>query len=202
MEANVGYYLMVKTIDQTGLKYLCKCIDSKDHIKYLGSGKLWRRTLKKHPEYTVSTEVLGWYPDNAALRVAGLQHSNIFNVVESNEWANYIPEIGDGGATVAGRKRIHNKTTLVEMLVPINEAIPGGWLLGGRPRGPRPATVTAKIVAAQSGVTRTLETRAKMSKAWASGSRKPIPKKPCSHCNRLITSPNLTRHETKCKETK
>ena len=201
METNMGYYLMVKTIDQTGLKYLCKCVDDKDHIKYLGSGKLWRRTLKKHPEYTVSTEVLGWYPDNATLRVAGLQHSTMFNVVESSEWANYIPEIGDGGATVAGRKRIHNLATKAEMLIGPVDIIPEGWALGGKAKGPRPSAVTAKIVAAQRGSERSDATKLKMAEAWRLGRRKPISNKACSICGRLISPANLYRHETTCEGT-
>lgn len=107
------YYLMIKEIEQTGLKYLCKRKqhkDPEDHIKYKGSGKLWRRILNAHPEYTVKTTVLGLY-DKADLIKYGYYYSNLYDIVESSEWANLIPEIGDGGQTHKGtHPYIHNET--------------------------------------------------------------------------------------------
>lgn len=96
------YYLMIKTIDQTGMKYLCKRRfypnRPNDHLTYKGSGVLWRRILNKHPNYTISTEVLGLYTKDD-LKKYGRYFSDTFNIVESDEWANLIPELGDGGAT-------------------------------------------------------------------------------------------------------
>jgi hypothetical protein len=107
------YYLMIKEIEQTGLKYLCKrkqYKDCEDYIKYKGSGKLWRRILKAHPEYTVKTTVLGLY-DKDDLVKYGHYYSNLYNIVESSEWANLIPEVGDGGQTHKGtHPYIHNQT--------------------------------------------------------------------------------------------
>lgn len=98
------YYLMIKEIEQTGLKYLCKrkqYADPFDHVKYKGSGKLWRRILSAHPEYTIKTTVLGLY-DKDDLAKYGLHYSNLYNIVESSEWANLMPETGDGGQTHKG----------------------------------------------------------------------------------------------------
>jgi hypothetical protein len=95
------YYLMIKEIEQTGLKYLCKRRKTKnpqDHINYVGSGKLWRRILNAHPEYTIKTTVLGLY-DKTDLAKYGLYYSKMWNIVESKEWANLMPEVGDGGIT-------------------------------------------------------------------------------------------------------
>lgn len=97
------YYLMIKEIEQTGLKYLCKRIEQSylgtdDHLSYKGSGTLWRKILRKHPEYTLKTTVLGLYSSDE-LKVSGAYYSKLWNIVESKEWANLIPEIGDGGVT-------------------------------------------------------------------------------------------------------
>jgi len=101
---------MIKEIEQTGLRYLCKrkqYSDPLDHIKYKGSGKLWRRILNAHPEYTIKTTVLGLY-DKDDLVKYGLYYSNLYNIVESTEWANLIPEAGDGGETHKGTHPFQN----------------------------------------------------------------------------------------------
>lgn len=107
------YYLMIKEIEQTGMKYLCKrkkYNKPDDHLKYAGSGKLWNRILKAHPNYTIKTTVLGLYDKDDLIKY-GLYYSNLFNVVESTEWANLIPEIGDGGPTNTGKRLFKNTVT-------------------------------------------------------------------------------------------
>lgn len=104
---------MIKEIEQTGLKYLCKRKQYKDpfdHINYKGSGKLWRRILNAHPEYTIKTTVLGLY-DRDDLIKYGLYYSNLYNIVESSEWANLMPEVGDGGQTHKGTHPFKHKET-------------------------------------------------------------------------------------------
>lgn len=107
------YYLMIKEIEQTGLKYLCKRKQSRksdDHISYKGSGKLWRRILNAHPEYTIKTTVLGLY-DRDDLYKYGLYYSNLYKIVESDDWANLMPEQGDGGITHANTHPYINEAT-------------------------------------------------------------------------------------------
>lgn len=110
------YYLMIKEIEQTGLKYLCKRIQISytgidDHLSYKGSGTLWRKVLNKHPEYTIKTTVLGLF-DKDELVKQGEYYSKLWNIVESNEWANLIPEKGDGGVTHTGTSPyIHESNT-------------------------------------------------------------------------------------------
>ena len=107
------YYLMIKEIEQTGLKYLCKrkqYKDVTDHLKYKGSGKLWRRTLNVHPEYTIKTTVIGLYDKNDLAKY-GLYYSTLYNIVDSKEWANLMPEVGDGGQTHKGTHPYINTTT-------------------------------------------------------------------------------------------
>lgn len=76
------HYLMVKEIEQTGLKYLCKHAQFNykgvdDHIEYRGSGKLWRRILDAHPEYTLKTEVLGLFNEED-IAVMGRYYSELW----------------------------------------------------------------------------------------------------------------------------
>lgn len=94
------YYLMVKTHNITGLKYLCQTKRKNPH-KYLGSGKYWQSHLNKHGK-SISTEILKECPNKTYLKYWGIYYSNLWNVVESKKWANLRPEDGDGGRTVFG----------------------------------------------------------------------------------------------------
>ena len=91
------YYLMIKTHNITGLKYLCQT-KRKDPIKYLGSGVKWRSHLNKHGK-DISTEILGSYENKEDLISAGIYYSKLWDVVNSNSWANLKLEEGDGGDT-------------------------------------------------------------------------------------------------------
>lgn len=86
--------LYKKTHNITGLKYLGKT--KQDPFKYKGSGVVWTRHIKKHG-YDVTTEILFEAEDNSKIREWGIYYSNLWNVVESKEWANLKPEEGDGG---------------------------------------------------------------------------------------------------------
>lgn len=91
------YYLYVKTHNKTGLKYLGKT--ENDNVeKYQGSGKFWKRHIKKHG-YDVSTEIIGAFDCNNDLRIAGLFWSKKWNIVKNPQWANLKEETGDGGAS-------------------------------------------------------------------------------------------------------
>nr|NDG06052.1 hypothetical protein [Oxalobacteraceae bacterium] len=70
---------------------------SDDPHSYPGSGKVWRRHIEKHG-YDVTTEILLKTDDPEELRDVGMYYSNLWNIVESKEFANLIPEMGDGGA--------------------------------------------------------------------------------------------------------
>lgn len=88
-------YLYVKTHNKTGLKYLGKT-KSKDPHKYPGSGLIWKRHLKKYgKDYT--TEIIKECADLEAVEFWGQYYSNLWNIVESDEWANLKPETGEGG---------------------------------------------------------------------------------------------------------
>lgn len=87
-------YLYVKTHNITGLKYFGKTI--KDPLRYKGSGKYWTNHIHKHG-YNVSTEIIGFYITEEDCINAALKFSQQYNIVESTEWANLIPENGKTG---------------------------------------------------------------------------------------------------------
>jgi len=94
--ASMPIYLYLKTHNTTGFKYLGKTICNDPH-SYQGSGKVWRRHIAKHG-YDVTTEILLETNDPGTLRNLGMYYSNLWNIVESKEFANLVPEMGDGGA--------------------------------------------------------------------------------------------------------
>lgn len=102
-------YLYVKTHNKTGFKYLGKT--TKDPYLYQGSGKHWKRHIQKHGN-DVRTEILLATLDKEELKETGIFFSALWNVVESKDWANLIPESGDGGDTTHSgyvRTDEHNK---------------------------------------------------------------------------------------------
>jgi hypothetical protein len=100
-----GYYLYIKIHNKTGLKYLGQT--TRDPFLYRGSGKYWLAHIKKHG-YDVATEILLYTENKAKLIEEGITYSKKFNIVESNEWANLIEEIGPGGS-FTGKK--HSEET-------------------------------------------------------------------------------------------
>ncbi len=92
------YYLYIKT-SPLGLKYLGKT--TKNPFKYNGSGKLWKRHLKKHnfKSIDIKTEIILETDDEKILIEKGIEFSLKYNVVESKDWANLRIENGDGGDT-------------------------------------------------------------------------------------------------------
>jgi hypothetical protein len=92
----------------TGLKYLGKTNNDDPHT-YTGSGKYWVNHIKKHG-YLVSTEILKECQTPEELKQWGLYYSQLWNIVESDEWANMRPECGDGGTT----SQIQNRPERIE----------------------------------------------------------------------------------------
>lgn len=117
---------MVKTHNETGLKYLCMT-RKKDYINYSGSGKIWVPHLEKHG-YNYSTELLFETKDKEEFRRVALEYSNNFNVVESTCWANLRDEQGDGGDTVSNKMWITNEVE--EKYILKTNLIPFGWRRG------------------------------------------------------------------------
>lgn len=83
---------MVKEHTVTGLKYLCMT-EKESWERYLGSGRYWRNHLRRYGK-TVKTTSL--YCDTNRERFSCVCSflSEYFDVVNSDEWANLIPEDG------------------------------------------------------------------------------------------------------------
>lgn len=90
-------YLLVKTHSTTGLKYLCQTT-RQDYTKYSGSGTYWKRHLKIHGTQH-STEVIKKCVSREEMIQWGNYYSTLWNIVESNDWANLKPEEGNGNTT-------------------------------------------------------------------------------------------------------
>jgi hypothetical protein len=103
-------YLYKKTHRITGLMYLGKTT-SKDPYSYSGSGKYWKRHLSKHG-FDYDTEILKECETADEIKYWGEYYSGLWNVVESENWANLKPESGDGGdAGPEGRRKISEAHT-------------------------------------------------------------------------------------------
>jgi len=118
--------LLIKTHNKTGLKYLCYT-QKEDHNSYHGSGLRWKRHIKKHG-YDVSTFLILETDDFEVLKTKGLEFSKLYDVVDSNEWANMIPESGDGGSSTKNTIWITNGVN--DKIIKNNRKIPEGWTKG------------------------------------------------------------------------
>ena len=83
-------HLYVKRHKTTGLLYFGKTTRN-DPNKYLGSGSYWRRHLKKHGNDVETISIWSFNSLDEASTFA-LRFSSDNNIVESNDWANLIPE--------------------------------------------------------------------------------------------------------------
>ena len=159
---------MVKTHSKTGLKYLCQTKRT-DYEKYLGSGLDWKKHLKEHGN-EVETLLLKECLDDEELRRWGKYYSDLWNVVESKEWANKIPELGTGfWMSQVNIGKVHEKTecTFCGQLIPKN-------------------TITQHSRSCEKNTSR------------VPINTKKHPKEKCSFCNRNIDSYQLEIHENSC----
>lgn len=149
------YYLMVKTHNITGLKYLCQT-SKQDPYSYSGSGVDWKIHLNKFG-YHVSTEILAECHTKKELNKQGRYYSKLWNIVDGQDdygnkiWANRIPETGGGGTP-------SDKT---------KEKLRNGQL--GKPKPPRNPEHTEKIAS---------QARGKSNPKTAAGLRKYFDSKP------------------------
>lgn len=173
-------YLYKKTHNTTGLNYLGKTI-AKDPYSYTGSGVYWRQHLEQHG-YDINTEILRECSTVEELKYWGLYYSKLWNVVESNDWANLIEEAGPGGAWSIGSKRKLSNTKKAELanLTPTQKSerikkscsSTNSWTSERR----------KKISEALTGIKRSAETREKVS--LANSKRTPTDWLKCGDNNR------------------
>lgn len=98
-------YLYVKTHRKTGLKYLGKT--QQDPYKYQGSGVYWTRHIQKYG-YDVETEIIHECETNEEIKEKGIYYSQLWNIVESDKWANLKEESGDGLSSEDMKKKWSN----------------------------------------------------------------------------------------------
>lgn len=112
-------FLYIKQHKVTKLLYLG--ITTRRYVeRYQGSGKRWRNHLRYHGEF-VDTLWYCLFYNYQDLQNAGLLLSNLYNIVESEDWANLIPE--DGGKTgIAGTSIKSRETARKRMLSDKNPA--------------------------------------------------------------------------------
>ena len=89
-------YLYLKTHQVTGLKYLGKT--TQDPYTYKGSGLRWTRHLAKHGN-DVFTLILFESDNLQEIKTKGQYYSELWNIVNNQDFANMRPETGDGGDT-------------------------------------------------------------------------------------------------------
>lgn len=104
-------YLYKKTHQVTGFKYLGKT--TKDPYEYLGSGIDWKLHLKKFGKL-IDTEIVKECATKEEFNYWGRHYSELWNIVESDEWANRIPETGGGTADHLKGKQ-HSESTKAKM---------------------------------------------------------------------------------------
>nr|HRC96089.1 hypothetical protein [Coprothermobacter proteolyticus] len=80
--------LMIKQHQETRLLYLCKSSNKNAVDKYKGSGKYWKSHIKLHGEDKVETIWACWFFEKTGLVETALLLSSMYDVVDSNGWAN------------------------------------------------------------------------------------------------------------------
>ena len=103
------FYLYVKQHNQTLKKYLGYTKRNPD--KYLGSGIDWTQHLKENGN-SHSTYVIFTSNNKNNIKLLGRYYSEIWNIVDSDDWLNRIPETcsgGKGGAPIGNKNGSANK---------------------------------------------------------------------------------------------
>lgn len=161
-------YLYKKTHNKTGLQYL-GTTTAKDPHKYQGSGRYWKSHIKKHG-YDVTTEIIRECTSKEEIMEWGLHYTRLWNIVESETWANLKEECGDGGkhskesrekiGAVAKGRTPWNKGKKIwsdEARKLISER--------NKARGKQSAETIEKRISKTTGKVRTDEQKARMSQA-------------------------------------
>jgi len=89
-------YLYVKQHSITGLKYF-GMTTKLNPFTYKGSGKYWSKHIKKHGRDYIKTLDVWGFDDQKLCTEFALKFSRDNNIVNSNQWANLIEEIGISG---------------------------------------------------------------------------------------------------------
>jgi hypothetical protein len=88
-------YLYIKTHKITGLKYLG--MTRQDPFKYSGSGLYWKSHLNKYG-YLLDTKIIKECESMDEISYWGNYYSELWNIVESDNFANLVPELGENSS--------------------------------------------------------------------------------------------------------
>lgn len=196
-------YLYVKTHRITGLKYLGKT--KQDPFKYKGSGKYWTNHIKIHGN-DVDTIILHECNSNQEVRELGLHYSLLWNIVESDNWANLKPENGKGGSSkghLQGKKKPHvsesNRKRSGENHYLYGKKNPQLSLRNSENVGTK-NPMYGKISPMRGKKNPALSTLNKNKTGKNNPMCKPEYQFLCQHCGKIISKANFVRwHGDKCK---
>ena len=102
------HFLLLKTHNITGKKYLCYHFGTKKSCyEYNGSGKYWKNHLAKHG-YDISTTILKYTNSREELKKYGLEFSKLFDIVKSKDFANLMVETCNSNRVIQRRNQFKN----------------------------------------------------------------------------------------------
>lgn len=104
-------YLYIKEHTLTKLKYFGKT-SFQDPFIYLGSGKYWKRHIKKHGKEFVKTLQIFTFEDEDKASQFAINFSKINNIVNSDKWANLAEETAKSGGRRVFSKESRHKMSL------------------------------------------------------------------------------------------
>lgn len=146
-----------------GIKYFGKSV-KEDIDKYLGSGTIWKDRIKKYGKENIKTIwVSDWFYCPYYIQQFALMLSEINQIVESDDWANYRPEDGLAGGRVSttfskGRKDTRTPETKAIAAKKASEKLRGMK---------KPDGFGEKVRQRTLGSTLTESTKEKMKDAWS-----------------------------------
>lgn len=169
-------YLYIKEHETTGLRYFGKTIA--DPYKYPGSGLYWKYHLNQHGK-NVKTLWAEKFDDAELCQEFAEFFSEFFDIVNSDTWANLIPENAQGGGSRKGRSVPWLKGTKRPEHAKIMSAKMSGegnprfgkspWNKGltGTQTGPNPKKALPGDKNGMFGKQQSEEAKQKMRAAWA-----------------------------------
>ena len=165
--------LYIATHNKTGLKYFGKTTKwfTQESLQknYHGSGKYWIKHKKKHGEKDVTMEIyeicsLNESDDDYVEPIA-LRFSEENHIMESEEWANLIPEDGLSGSIKGNKHSEETKSKIALSKLNLTDESKAR-ISGSAKNRPEVSNQTRdKMRASKLGVSHSEETKSKMSKS-------------------------------------
>ena len=206
------YTLYLKTHNETGLKYL-GYTSRKDAHKYKGSGYYWKKHILKHG-YDVTTEILGQYDTELELKQWGLHYTKLFDVVDSDYFANLKEEAGVSGKySIESRKKMSDsalnrvkvygapsKAWTSEQVSELNKLTWQNPEIREKRLAGMSRSLSGLKRPARSDEFKTHMSNILTGRSYGKDVKHTLVEKICPHCNKVGSGPNMTRyHFNNCK---